>query len=310
MSKKISNLRMIIKISKYTAAFILWLASFLSSTYDQSGFEGPHFNIIKPLIHIKNLPHDYNTYLGFNKNELIIDVLTHIITTSSFIFLSFIMLSKIIISFKALFTSTRSRISKTTLSFIDIFISILTQFLPEKQEFHKDVWLGELDEVPNFIKKTQMILDFLWATFILQRKRFPKYLIYLSNDQQITLTRLLFTSSLLFFFQIISTLSSWLVTYNPIITGMILFASLKIFSNIYQSSKTYSLSNINRWSFFQISLLSFCCIPAFQSHNTDSQLILFGLLALHILFFQPLIKEIIALLQEWREQNNDDLSER
>lgn len=188
-------------------------------------------------------------------------------------------------------------------------ISIMSKLLPEHQKFHKHVWLGEFDSLLSSLQKIRFTLSCFQTVLNLQKKRLK--LPRLSINQQIALIRLLFTSSLFIIFQITSLFSSWFITHNPIVAIFIVFISLKVLSNIYQSTKTSSLlSKINLWSFFQIGILSSCCVLAFKFHNAEGQLLLLTLLTLHLLFFQPLTKEIITLLQEWREQSDNDLSKR
>lgn len=61
-------------------------------------------------------------------------------------------------------------------SFFEHSIIFLSRLLPEKQDFHQETWLGELDEIQNIRQKTLIYLGFCWTTLILQRKRLPKHL--------------------------------------------------------------------------------------------------------------------------------------
>lgn len=198
------------------------------------------------------------------------------------------------------------------LLFSKAIVLLSIQLLPDKRTQRKHEWLDTLDETPNFQEKISLALGFLQATFILQRKRLPKYLIPQSRNHKTILIRTFFVSSILFFFQMAIALSGYLFTYEPITISLSLILTLKIFSTIYKSPRLFTQnhffpSKVNHWSLIQIGLLMY--IFVFKTHNAESQLILFSLLALHIIFFQTTVKEITILLKEWRSRNKDCFSE-
>lgn len=210
--------------------------------------------------------------------------------------------------FNKIISNSRKKLLQSITLVIENTILNITSLLPDKQDQYQNAWLAELDEIPRNYQKSLFTLSCFQITLILQRKRLLKYLA-ISSNQKSTLMLILFTFSLLFSFQAISALSAWFITHNLIITSLNLSIFLQIFSSIYRSTTTHStLSNITPWSLLQISLLTY--IFVFKANNPESQLLLFSLLALHTIFFQPLFKEITALLQKWRELGQDRLSEK